>query len=1064
MHPACAVADGPAPTDTAARTGTYEAAAQRRHVTVIFCDLVDSTRHSGGTDPEDWREAMAAYRSEVTAAIERYGGHVAQFQGDALVSYLGFPFAREDDASRAVHAGLAILEALKEVNRRTSALGIPELAVRIGIHSGPAVIARVAYETEVAGVTTHVAARIQALAEPNTVVVSENVRVLTAGEFVTSELGTFEMKGVDEPPCLHVVVATSGVRSRLKGVERLTPFVGRRRELEVLTAAWERVKAGSGGALLVVGEAGIGKSRLVLTLHERLAGESYTWLECTGSPYTTHAAFAPIVELVQQGLDISDDDDDESRLAKIRQRAANDGLDAEVLISALAPMLGIESDHAGAASDIDARTRTIETLVQWGVTLGERQPVLLLFEDLHWCDPSTLEFLRRFIPQAASSRVLVLMTSRPGAELPLQDLAPEAVVTLARLPKATARRMLRLGYDPSTFSRQTADAILDRADGIPLYVEELAKMMADAARRDGSTSDAENGRRVARAGRGAPPIPETLQDLLTARLDSLGDAKEVAQLASVIGREVPLRLLECISPVPVAALSASLERLVEAEILFARGTGARTTFLFKHALIQDAAYHSLLKATRRHHHGRVADELVSGFPDVLATQPELIAQHYTEAQRAPEAVAMWIRAGRHAVECSAHVEAIAHAEAGLALIHDLPDEQQRLQSELALQLVLGPSLMASRGYADPAMERAYTRAQELCRKLGNPPELYPVMFGLWTFHCVRARHDEAGEIARDMTRLAEREASEAMLLEADVCAGITHFYVADFGSACSRLERVSRLHDPQRDADHPLIYGQDPRAAALAHLMLARWTLGDVEGALVSANDSVALARSTNHPFSAAYVLAFGAWLHRLRGDAAACLALAQDAIDIGGKRAVSVFLAIAEILKGAAMVSVGQQAAGLKQLHLGLDRFDATASTLITPFWCCLRAQAYAEVGRLDEAMAFVEESLRRVERAGERQAEAEIYRTRGWLRQLRGEGPAEIESDLRRAIDIAEAQHAASWKLRAAIPLSRLLLRTERLREAATLLVDARKPFPVASAEPDVVTADALLTQLLS
>ncbi len=613
--------------------------------------------------------------------------------------------------------------------------------------------------------------------------------------------------------------------------------------------------------------------------------------------------------------------------------------------------------------------------------------------------------------------------------------------------------MLQRTY-ADALSSEATEAIVERAGGNPLYVEELAKMVIETLRRRSDNIE-EFATGPASAVHDPPMIPDTLRDLLMARLDRLGTAKEVAQLAAVIGREVPLDLLRRVSALAPADLQAAIDQLVNAGIFFTH----RTALLFKHALIQDAAYQSLLRTTLRQHHSRIADELVAGFPEVTSTRPEVVARHYTEARRPIEATDFWMRAGKRALECSANVEAIAYAESGLVLVDQIRDEQERNRAELGLQLVLGPSLMASRGYADPSMEKAYGRARELCRHLGDPPALFPVMFGLWTFHCVRARHGDAAAIAHDMTALAQRDHNDALLLEADVTAGITHFYVGELAECRTRLERTLRLYDPGRDSEHCLIYGQDPRAASLAHLMLARWTLGDVDAALAAAADAVRLVRDITHPFSIVYALSFTAWLYRLRGDATACREFAERAIEVSGGRTLAVFLAISEILQGSALVSLGEHGRGIERLNAGFERFTSTASTLILPFWCCLRAQAYAEVGRVEDGLGQITEAIERIQRSGERHGEAEAYRTRAVLRKAAGSPAADVEADLRHAIAVARSQGAASWQLRSAITLCESLADTTRRQEGVVHLREARSAFAPGSAEPDVLAADALL-----
>lgn len=1027
------------------------AAGERRQLTVLFCDLVDSTRLAAPLDPEDWREALAGFQKAVRAVVARHDGYVAQYAGDGIVVYFGYPQAHEDNASRGVHAGLGIVEAVQALNSQAALT----FAVRIGIHVGLTVVGHVGdaqhHEVTALGHTTNVAARLQTVAPPNGVAVSEAVRRLTAGEFATEDLGRVELKGL-QPTQAHLVVEPTGVHSRLASAEHLTPFTGREHELVLLRDRWGATRGRSGQAVLITGEPGIGKSRLVLALRDELVAERYTWLECRATPYTANSAFALILELVRHGLAFSEADTPAEKLGKLRQRAEANRLPVDEVVQVIGALLGLRAVGVGAASPTpeELRARTIDLLVEWVLVLGQHQPVLLFVEDLHWCDPSTVEFLGCLIERISTGRIMVLLTARPEFEVPWPPRSHLSIISLSRLSRRHVSEMLEHLGQSATLPADTVARVMVRADGIPLYVEELMRMAVDLDEPSATGNEA-----ASRA------IPETLQDSLMARLDRLGNAKDLAQLASVVGQEFSTRLLERVTDLDSAAFQTALGRLTHAGIVYAPGGDAEGRCLFKHALLRDAAYHSLLKSSRRRYHHRIADELARSFPATVENQPEVLARHYTEAQRPTEAIQYWMRAGRQALACFANQEAITYLQEGLALIEHLEETPERLGLELELQLALGPPLMARRGYADPLMERAYGRARELARQLGDPPALFPVLFGLWTYNCVRARHAAAGALATEMTALAEREENPSLLLEADVAAGITHFYRGQFAEARRRLARVEEIYDPTRDADHPFVFGQDPRAAALAHRMLVEWTLGELDAAVASSQRALALADALSHPFSVSYLLAFAAWFQRLRGDAEACRALAARGIEVSRPRTLSVFLAISEILHGSALVSLGQHGDGMERLEAGLGRFKATASTLILPFWYGLQAQAQVEVGNPAAGVASVNEALALVRQTDERHGEAELHRLRGELLAATGGRGEDIEAALRQALDVAAAQRARSWTLRAAITLCRHLCATGRASEGREILAAARAEIDAATGESDVSAADRLLSQ---
>jgi len=1023
---------------------------ERRHLTVLFCDVVNSTRMAAELDPEDWRDALAAFQQAATAAVEQQGGYVAQYSGDGIVVYFGYPHAFEDNVSRGVRAGLRIVDTARTWTAGASA-GV-SFAVRIGIHIGLTVVGLVGdaerHEPTALGHTTNMAARLRTVAPQNGVVVSESVRRLTAGEFATEDLGLIELRGLG-PTRAHLVLGATGIRSRLAASEHLTPFTGRRGELAILLDRWRDARDGGGAAVCVTGEAGIGKSRLALALRNELASEPHTWLECRGLPYTANSAFAPIIELLRQGLGFSETDKAAEKLAKLQQRVEATTLPTVEATQVLGQLLGLQVETSSAIParpPDELRARLIEIVVEWVLILGRQQPVLLLIEDLHWCDPSTIEVLGHLIERIPTARTFMLLTSRPEFEIPWPLHPPLSVLALPRLSRDDVNGMLGHLCVQAALPGETVSQLISRADGIPLFVEELAHMVMEVDESSGpSTEEASR------------TIPETLQDSLMARLDRLGDAKAVAQIAAVIGREFSVPLLERISDREPLAIRNCLNKLRHAGVVFS--PSADGSCLFKHALLRDAAYHSLLKSVRRRCHLRIADELIRTFPDLAERQPEVLARHYTEADRPADAIEYWRRAGRQALACFANQEAVTYAQQGLALIKNLEETPNRLQLELELQLALGPPLMANRGYADPLVAQAYGRARELAGQLGDPPALYPVLFGLWTYHCVSARHLDAARIAMELTELAKKAEQPGLMLEADVAAGITHFYRGEFRDARQRLARVDQFYDAVRDADHAFVFGQDPRAAARAHLMLVEWTLGDFAAAEATERNAVALAEELTHPFSVSYLLAFAAWLQHVRGDFEACHRLATRGIEVSRARALTVFLAFSEILHGSALLNLGQHDDGLDRLEAGMSRFRATASELILPFWSAIRAQAYAAVGRAAEGLEAVNEALAVVQRTGERHAEAELHRIRGELLSMTGGTDDAIEAAFRQALDTAVAQDARGWALRAATSQYRHLSAQGRVGEARSILAAARDQLRDSGDEPDIQKADLLL-----
>ena len=583
------------PADTEAATP----AGERRQLTVLFCDLVGSTPLSQQLDAEEWRYVVAQYQKAVRAAVGRWGGHVAKEMGDGLLVYFGWPDAREDDPERAIRAGLAILDAMAPVNAKLAAGDGTRLAVRIGMHTGPVVIAD---GGEIFGETANISARVQGAAEPDTVVVTAATQRLVAGIFVLEDRGPQALKGVRDPVQLYRVVQPSGVRSRLDvAAGHLTRFVGREVELATLVDRWERAADGEGQNVLIVGEAGVGKSRLAYQLRERLATTPHTWLECGTSPYTEGTPFHPVMALVAQGLAFTDADTAAEKVEKIERGLR--GLASPENVAVLADFLGLPPPTSFTMNPDVQRRKTMELLAQWNLAISAIQPLVLLVEDLHWSDASSLELLGRIIAQSATARVLFIATARPEFTPPWPARSNSTTLSLARLTKRQARDMVTtlLG---ETLPADTVEALVARADGVPLYVEELTKAVAEPG-----------------AARGADAIPSTLAGSLMARLDRLSAAKEVAQRAAVLGREFGYPLLAAIAGMEDAGLRQGLTRLVDAEIVFQRGEPPDATYTFKHALVQEAAYESLLKCTRQQLHGRVVDVLRERFPERVESEP-----------------------------------------------------------------------------------------------------------------------------------------------------------------------------------------------------------------------------------------------------------------------------------------------------------------------------------------------------------------------------------------------------------------------------------------------------------
>jgi class 3 adenylate cyclase len=767
--------------------------AERRQLTVLFCDLVDSTVLASQLDPEELREVVRAYQDICAKVITLFEGYIAQYLGDGLLVYFGYPLAHEDDAQRAVRAGLGMIDALGQLNTRLEQEWGVRLAVRLGIHTGLVVVGEVGGGTRqeqlALGETPNLAARLQGIAAPNTLVISATTLQLLSGFFACQSLGTQLLKGFAQPLEVYQVLSESTARSRLDvaGSTGLTPLVGREQEVRRLQERWGQVKEGLGQVVLLSGEAGIGKSRLVQVLTEYVAAEPQAWLTpCQCSPYYQNTALYPLIDLLERvALRFEREESPQQKLGKLEGFVVQYGLPLAETVPLLAALLSLPLSAAYApltVSPEQQKQQTLHALLTILVRIAAHQPVLFVMEDLHWVDPTTLEFLTLLVDQGPTARIFALWTFRPDFSPPWTGRAHCTQVTLSRLPQRQAAAMTVRVAHSKTLPHEVVVQVVAKTDGVPLFVEELTKMVLES----GLLQERED--RYELTGP-LPPlaIPATLHDSLMARLDRLAAVKALAQLAATLGREFAYHLLQAVAPWDEETVQQGLHQLVEAEFLYQRGLPPQATYLLKHALIQDATYQSLLKSTRQQYHQRIAQVSEQRFPALCATQPELLAHHYTEAGVLAQAIPYWHRAGQRAVERSAHLEAIAHLSKGLEVLATLPDTPERVQQELALQTTLCPALVATKGFASPEVLHVYTRARELCQQAGETPQVFQVLRGLWYFYLIRSELRTALELGEHLLTLAQQVGDPVLGVEAHYALGLTFNYLGKFADAQTHL-------------------------------------------------------------------------------------------------------------------------------------------------------------------------------------------------------------------------------------------------------------------------------------
>jgi class 3 adenylate cyclase/tetratricopeptide (TPR) repeat protein len=848
----------PSPEVTPRITASPSPDAERRQLTVMFCDLVDSTQLSSQLDPEEYRDVVRAYQSACTEVIQRYEGHIAQLLGDGLLIYFGYPQAHEDDALRAVHTGLRILEAMGDLNQELQQAKGIHLAIRVGVHTGLVVVGEMGgagrQEQLALGETPNIAARIQGLAEPNTLMISTDTYRLIQGYFECKDLGAQSLRGVTESMRVYHVLRESGATSRLDVAQPrgLTPLVGRESEVTLLLERWEQVKAGHGQVVLLTGDAGIGKSRLVQMLKEHVANQPYTCWECRSFSYFENAALFPLTDLFQRLLQFQAEDTPDEKLGKLEQTLSQYRLPLEESVQLFAPLfsLPIPEDRYPAlnVSPQRQRQKTLETFVAILLELAERQPVLLIVEDLHWTDPTTLELLNLVLDQTPTAALLTVLTCRPTFQPSWTHRSYLTEVSVTRLAQPQVERMIQRVAGGKTLPPEVCQQIIAKTDGVPLFVEEMTKAILES----GALKEVDGYYKLT-GSFSTFAIPATLQDSLMARLDRLMTGKVIAQLGATIGRQFSYALLQAVSQLDEEMLQHELGRLVEAEIVYKRGVPPQATYIFKHALIQDAAYESLLKSTRQHYHQRIAQVMEAQFPKTAEAQPELLAHHATEAGLTEKAVEYWHQAGQRAADRSAHVEAISHLTKGVELLETLSETPARTQREIMMYLMLGSSLITTKGYASPEVERVHTRAWSLHQHVEETPHLVSVLFGLRRLYLHRGQVQRARELAEQILRLAQQSSDQALLLEAHIGLGAVLYYPGEFVTARTHLETSLTLYTSARRQSYTLLYGLNPGVTAQSHNARVLWLLGLPAQALQSVREALRLAQELSHPYSQAF-------------------------------------------------------------------------------------------------------------------------------------------------------------------------------------------------------------------
>ena len=1021
-------------------------AAERRQLTVMFCDLVGSTALSARFDPEDLREVIAAYHRTVAEVVRSFDGFVAKYMGDGVLIYFGYPQAHEDDADRAVRAGLGTIDAVGRLDVQSV-----KLQMHIGIATGLAVVGDLigegsAQEESAVGETLNLAARLQTLAEPNGVVIAASTRRLVGDLFEYRDLGAVEVKGIAGPVPAWQVLRPSGVASRFEALRgaALAPLVGRVEEIELLLRRWARAKAGDGQVVMLSGEPGIGKSRVTAELGGRIAGEPHNRLRYFCSPYHQDSALFPFIDQLGRAADFAHDDPPAARLEKLEAllaRAAPPDDDI-ALIADLLSLPATERHPLPNLSPQRRKERTLEALLRQLELLASHQPILMVFEDAHWSDPTSRELLDLTVERVSTLPVLLIITFRPEFQPPWTGQSQVTMLALNRLDRRERTALVSQIAGGKALPEEMVRQIAERTDGVPLFIEELTKAVLES---------------------GAPlaAIPTTLQDSLMARLDSLKSVRRIAQIGATIGREFSYPLLHAVSRLPDDELQAALAGLVASELVFQRGTPPSAIYAFKHALVQDAAHSSLLRRSRHQLHAHIARALETQSPELMDTQPELFAQHYAEAGLVEESVVYWAKAGRRSAARSAMAEAAAQLQKGLDQLALLPDDSKRQRQELELCISQGAVLWVVKGVAAPERGHAYARAQELWEQLGTPSEFFQVPFGQSVYHTFRGEFDLAQRLDENLLRLSRQRNDPGGLVLGHFSSGMNLMFTGTFASSRLHLEEVLARYDPvshrsllQQAAVHPHVTSQ----AFLGILLLC---LGFPNQALARSSAAIAEARRLAHPSSLASALSLGPILLSLVGDAALLDEWAEELVTVTTEQGFPHWRAVGTIYRGWVKVKNGDVAEGISLLRSGSVAFRVTGAETWTPYHIALLAAACGIAGQVEEAMTLLDKALQVVERTGECWLAAELNRHKGQL--LLGQGHSEATEELyNKALRIAREQGAKFWELRAIVSLARLRRDHGRGAQARDFLAPIYGWFTEGFDAQDLKEAKALLDEL--
>src|SRR5277367_6723317 len=1022
---------------------TSGAEAERRPITVMFCDLVGSTDLAARLDAEDWRNLVGAYLDEASAAVTGLGGHVLKKLGDGLMALFGYPHAQENDAERAVRAALAIQRALADVNARNAKTGAPALAARVGLDMGPVVVDAAG---EVFGDAPNVAVRVQSAAEPGTVLVTARVQRQTAGLFVVEDRGAHHLKGVPAPVALYRIVRASG--GRRGGARILTPLVGREDELSQLQRRWSRALEGEGQFVQIVGEPGIGKSRLIEEFRAKLVETPHTWVEWAASQLLQNTPLHPLAEwgrLRFGGADATD----EGRLADLENTLGLIGIDAAEYAPLLAPLVDIPlpEERSAKFAPEELRRRQLAAVTAWYFAGARTQPAVLVFEDLHWADPTSLDLMQALAERGRTAPLFIIATARPEFRPPWSLRSHHSVISLRPLDRADVAQMVGELAARHALSNEVIESVSERTGGVPLYVEEVARLLLEHGEAGGLQA-----------------IPPTLQQSLAARLDRLGEAREVAQISAVLGRDFTYAQLQAVGGVDDPALQSALDRLADADLLIAEGAGHEANYRFKHALVKDAAYQSLLKSRRQQLHARVAQVFEDRFPAVVETQPELLAYHLTEAGLDARAADAWARAGRAALGRSAMREAANSLSRAVSLLQGMPSSPERQRLELELLGALGVALTNTIGPASPEAQAARERADHLSQELGDRKGRLRARWNLWRVYSVRAEYDPAVAAGDALLAEAQADGDDDHEVQARHALFSSCLFRGDLEAHRHHVDRLLAVYKVDRHGTQALTFGgHDARECALSNRGTALFLLGYPERALACNAEGMAHALTLGQPQVVAHAHNWGSILLQLAGELEELARRTTLLARLADEHGLAIYYPEARILAAWRTVREERDHRAAEEMRNFLDRRAAMGTVFVHTYFLMLLADAWLRLGRLDEAQSVLAEGLARAEATGEHFCTAELHRLRARACLARDAHDVRgAEAALDAALAAARRQSSRIFELRAACDLARLWADRGERRNAHDLLAPIYGWFTEGFKTADLKDAKALLEDL--